>query len=266
MGYDFKGIYNIWEKNINLFEGDSRKNIEETIAFDDLSNPELEKIMGEKPANKLREEIELISDSSGIIGKDFKVCRGWNPDDKEMNPYIKLFGMLLGLGAWATLPCVISGYIGNPFIKQPWIEAALAQGQSVGRWPNNVIEFEAIVANNPSKSNTETVLNVSNKFGNTKFTSKIKSYKFNELPYVNKWGRKPLELATLRLQNMIGISLSNWDVLKPTQEELNAGVLTQLGGCIVVDKNMNILYQWKDQGICHVANFEDIVEKLETKK
>jgi peptide chain release factor 3 len=62
MGYDFQGIYNIWEKNINLFEGDSRKNIEETIAFDDLSNPELEKIIGEKPANKLREEIELISE------------------------------------------------------------------------------------------------------------------------------------------------------------------------------------------------------------
>ena len=25
MGYDFQGIYNIWEKNINLFSGDSRK-------------------------------------------------------------------------------------------------------------------------------------------------------------------------------------------------------------------------------------------------
>ena len=28
MGYEFKGIYNIWEKNINLFSGDSRKDIE----------------------------------------------------------------------------------------------------------------------------------------------------------------------------------------------------------------------------------------------
>jgi peptide chain release factor 3 len=62
MGYDFKGIYNIWEKNINLFEGDSRKNIEETIAFNDINNPELEKIIGEKPANKLREELELIEE------------------------------------------------------------------------------------------------------------------------------------------------------------------------------------------------------------
>lgn len=62
MGYDFQGIYNIWEQNINLFSGDSRKNIEETIAFGDVSNPELEKIIGEKPANKLREELELISE------------------------------------------------------------------------------------------------------------------------------------------------------------------------------------------------------------
>jgi len=62
MGYDFKGIYNIWEKNINLFEGDSRKNIEETIAFNDINSPELEKIIGEKPANRLREELELIEE------------------------------------------------------------------------------------------------------------------------------------------------------------------------------------------------------------
>src|SRR5688572_13538774 len=62
MGYDFQGIYNIWEKNINLFSGDSRKNIEETIAFSDINNPELEKIIGQKPADKLREELELIEE------------------------------------------------------------------------------------------------------------------------------------------------------------------------------------------------------------
>ncbi|MFY8189117.1 MAG: peptide chain release factor 3 [Flavobacterium sp.] len=60
MGYDFQGIYNIWEKNINLFSGDSRKNIEETIAFSDIDSPQLEKIIGSKPAEKLREELELI--------------------------------------------------------------------------------------------------------------------------------------------------------------------------------------------------------------
>lgn len=60
MGYDFKGIYNIYEKNINLFSGDSKKNIEETIAFDNMENPELEKIIGEKAAADLRDNLELI--------------------------------------------------------------------------------------------------------------------------------------------------------------------------------------------------------------
>jgi peptide chain release factor 3 len=62
MGYDFQGIYNIWEKNINLFSSDSRKNIEDVIQITDIQNPELEKIIGDKPANKLREELELIQE------------------------------------------------------------------------------------------------------------------------------------------------------------------------------------------------------------
>src|SRR5690554_4299677 len=62
MGYDFKGIYNIWEKNINLFTGDSKRDIEETISFSDLSSPELEKIIGAKPAQALRDDLELATE------------------------------------------------------------------------------------------------------------------------------------------------------------------------------------------------------------
>ena len=61
MGYDFKGIYNIWEKNINLFSGSSRKNIEETIEISDLNDDLLIDIIGEKPAKTLREDIELVT-------------------------------------------------------------------------------------------------------------------------------------------------------------------------------------------------------------
>ncbi|MCR9229166.1 MAG: peptide chain release factor 3 [Flavobacteriaceae bacterium] len=60
MGYDFKGIYNIYEKNINLFSGNSKKNIEQTIAFDNLENPELEKLIGTDAANELRSNLELV--------------------------------------------------------------------------------------------------------------------------------------------------------------------------------------------------------------
>jgi len=62
MGYDFKGIYNIWEKNINLFSGDSKKDIEETIAFDDVNHPDLEKVIGDQAAVELRENIELVTE------------------------------------------------------------------------------------------------------------------------------------------------------------------------------------------------------------
>jgi len=60
MGYDFKGIYNLWEQNINLFSGNSRKDIEETIEVSDLNSKELDELVGEKAANTLREEIELV--------------------------------------------------------------------------------------------------------------------------------------------------------------------------------------------------------------
>jgi len=61
MGYDFKGIYNIYEKNINLFSGDSKKNISDIIAFNDLNSPELENIIGAEAAETLRDNMELVS-------------------------------------------------------------------------------------------------------------------------------------------------------------------------------------------------------------
>jgi len=60
MGYDFKGIYNIYEKNINLFSGDSKRNIEDVIAFSDIKSPELEKTIGTKAAKELRENLDLV--------------------------------------------------------------------------------------------------------------------------------------------------------------------------------------------------------------
>ncbi len=62
MGYDFKGIYNIWERKLNLFSGDNKQIVSEGVEFDDLSNPELDKIVGETAAETLREELELIDE------------------------------------------------------------------------------------------------------------------------------------------------------------------------------------------------------------
>ncbi|WP_299715728.1 peptide chain release factor 3 [uncultured Tenacibaculum sp.] len=60
MGYDFKGIYNIWEKKINIFSGDNKQTISEGVEFDDINNPKLDELVGEDAAETLREELELV--------------------------------------------------------------------------------------------------------------------------------------------------------------------------------------------------------------
>ena len=182
--------------------------------------------------------INVYADEMGEAGKKFGVSLGWRPNDNQMNEYLKLFGMLWGLGAWKTLPSVIGGYLGNPFAEQPWIETALAQGTNQGRFPTNALEMKG---------------------------DEIVSNKFAELPVVGIWGRRPLELATLRLQNMVGVSIQNWEDLKPSDAALKAGVLTQLGGCAVYDSGGAEVFTYRDEGICNVVKFEDILDKLQGK-
>lgn len=67
MGYEFQGIYNLWEKNLNLFKEDSRKNISDTVKIDDLNTPELEELIGTEAAETLREEVELVE----VVYPDF---------------------------------------------------------------------------------------------------------------------------------------------------------------------------------------------------
>ena len=70
MGYDFKGIYNLWEKNINLFSGSDRRNIEDTIEISDLASEEIDKLIGKKAASTLREEIELVEGIYPTFNRD----------------------------------------------------------------------------------------------------------------------------------------------------------------------------------------------------
>lgn len=70
MGYDFKGIYNIWEQNINLFSGDSRKHIEDTIEINNINDASLDDLIGASSAEQLREELELIEGVYPTFEKD----------------------------------------------------------------------------------------------------------------------------------------------------------------------------------------------------
>ena len=60
MGYDFKGIYNIWENNIQLFQGDEKQIIGEKIRYENIHDPQLIKILGTEKIEELNEELEII--------------------------------------------------------------------------------------------------------------------------------------------------------------------------------------------------------------
>ncbi|MGC6434684.1 MAG: peptide chain release factor 3 [Crocinitomicaceae bacterium] len=61
MGDRFKGVYNIYEKNINLFQANKTKISTDILALNDLNSNELDQMVGEEPAEELREEIEIIN-------------------------------------------------------------------------------------------------------------------------------------------------------------------------------------------------------------
>ena len=70
MGQRFKWVYNKWEKNIMLYQGQSKQKIEESYEINDLSDPELDARIGEDYAETLREELEMID---GVYPKFEKI-------------------------------------------------------------------------------------------------------------------------------------------------------------------------------------------------
>lgn len=61
MGDKFKGVYNLYEKNLQLFTP-SKQTVTESITFDDVNDPSLADYIGEEDAQKLREELDLINE------------------------------------------------------------------------------------------------------------------------------------------------------------------------------------------------------------
>jgi peptide chain release factor 3 len=58
-GYSFKGVYNLADKTLNLFESLKTKVAEDVVRIDSLSDPALDQIAGEY-AQQLRDDVELI--------------------------------------------------------------------------------------------------------------------------------------------------------------------------------------------------------------
>lgn len=60
MGRTFKGVYNLHKKNLNLFQVNKTKVEKDVVSIADLSDKTLEKVIGDKEANALRENVELV--------------------------------------------------------------------------------------------------------------------------------------------------------------------------------------------------------------
>lgn len=66
IGFEFKGVYNLFEKQLQLFHSQKSKLADEIIAINDLQSPELDQQIGGKAAAKLREDAEM---TAGIYEK-----------------------------------------------------------------------------------------------------------------------------------------------------------------------------------------------------
>ncbi len=60
MGQQFKGVYNMYGKNLQLFSPNNKQRIAESIDFDNIDDPSLDTHIGETEAAALREEVELV--------------------------------------------------------------------------------------------------------------------------------------------------------------------------------------------------------------
>lgn len=61
IGAQFKGIYNIYRKNVRLFSGASKQKVEEAVEIDDIADPQLDELVGPSHAEQLREDMDLVS-------------------------------------------------------------------------------------------------------------------------------------------------------------------------------------------------------------
>ena len=60
MGGRFKGVYNLYEKKVNLFSPHGKQSEEDTIELKDINAAELGRLVGDKLAAELREELHVL--------------------------------------------------------------------------------------------------------------------------------------------------------------------------------------------------------------
>jgi peptide chain release factor 3 len=66
-GKDFKGVYNLHDKNLLLFAANTKGNDENSFAIEDLTSSVVDDKIGEKDAAILREDVELVDGVNGEL-------------------------------------------------------------------------------------------------------------------------------------------------------------------------------------------------------
>ena len=69
-GKEFKGVYNLHSKSLRLFTANTKAMEDDVIAIDDLHTDLLDQKLGEKDANQLREDVELVDGVHGQLKVD----------------------------------------------------------------------------------------------------------------------------------------------------------------------------------------------------
>jgi len=195
--------------------------------------------------------LEIYADPSGACHRALGFSTGALPQYKEsLNPYFRVFLMLLGVGSPGTIRTVLGGYFGNTALaleETSWVDEALKQGAQKGRFPTSVprrLPWEE----KPADGGPEWVELAS-----------AGSEVWNNRGF-GETGLRPFELATVRLQNMMGGIIANWDSLKPADDEL----LVQQGGAIIFDGE-EVSYFFRDKGILTYAPVTTALQSLPKK-
>src|SRR4030095_4512561 len=69
-GKEFKGVYNLHDKNLLLFTANTKASDEDVVSVSDLSQTIVDEKLGDKDAATLREDVELVEGVHGDLNAD----------------------------------------------------------------------------------------------------------------------------------------------------------------------------------------------------
>ncbi|MEQ8546786.1 MAG: peptide chain release factor 3 [Cyclobacteriaceae bacterium] len=61
MGKSLRGVFNIYENNLNLYEPNKSKRVDDVVKIKGVDDPNLKKYLSESAVNTLKEEVELVN-------------------------------------------------------------------------------------------------------------------------------------------------------------------------------------------------------------